>query len=52
MESIKIDDSTREIRISIQELQDALEIADVIDGVETINEVRIEPRELIVTVVK
>jgi len=42
----------RQLRLSIAELEDILEKVDLIDGGEAISEVRIEPGELIITIVQ
>ncbi len=52
MKVTRIDDCTKQISLSIQELEDALEKADVIDGGEAISEVRTLPGELLITVVQ
>ena len=42
----------RQLRLPIAELEDILEKVDLIDGGEAISEVRIEPGELIITIVQ
>ena len=52
MEHIKIDDCTRQISMSLEELEEILEKAEVIDSGEAISEARTLPGELRLTVVQ
>ena len=52
METVQIEDGVRQIRMSLEELEKALEAAEVIDGGEAINRAWVEPGELVLRVVQ
>ena len=52
MEVKQVDDNTREIRLEMDKLEEIMVTAEVIDGGEAIHSVRIEPGELIMTIVQ
>ena len=46
------DEVERQLRLSMEEFEHLLENADLIDGGEAINQVHIEPGELVITIVQ